>query len=271
MEFSRNEFLYRPLPENKSEIRVLALLPGAYHETVQCVLKHADFEDCLEYVALSYVWGNPSITEPIRLGYEHREPYETLCHFEVTKNLVAALRNIRKITSTQILWVDAICINQENDQERSVQVQKMGRIYSAASKVIVWLGNLVTEEEAAIGLLPGHMQSAWRFLRSMAPQPPSGLSASPDYQCGNSENLAGLEESPLTALATMCDRSWFRRIWVLQEHMLASATVTIRAGGEEMPLEGFLEVIFQVYLMVVDVLPTRASQFIPAIRHRVYR
>ncbi|KAH8716724.1 heterokaryon incompatibility protein-domain-containing protein, partial [Phaeosphaeriaceae sp. PMI808] len=84
-----------------------------------------------EYKALSYVWGSSEMTSTIHVN-------NIQC--QATTNLVSALRHIREKQTTIILWVDALCINQEDTNERNQQVQMMARIYKSAQEVIAWLG-----------------------------------------------------------------------------------------------------------------------------------
>ena len=128
-------YKYSPLSESRS-IRVVTLQPGIRHpsnkpETVYCELEHVRLADNPYFEALSYVWGDPTIRENIILGGSQ---------FSITKNLHAALLRMRKEEISRTLWIDAICINQEDVDERSQQVALMGDIYRAASGAAVWLG-----------------------------------------------------------------------------------------------------------------------------------
>lgn len=84
------------------------------------------------YYALSYAWGPPVFTT-------HRI-YSAEGFIQVTANLWEALRRYREADETKTLWVDAVCINQANIQERSQQILLMRRIYSEAKHVLIWLG-----------------------------------------------------------------------------------------------------------------------------------
>ena len=68
--------------------------------------------------------------------------------FLVRENLWKALTHIRLATENQTLWIDAICIDQQNIQERNHQVEIMGEVYGKATLVIVWLGTLLERESA---------------------------------------------------------------------------------------------------------------------------
>ncbi|KAK0634143.1 heterokaryon incompatibility, partial [Immersiella caudata] len=82
------------------------------------------------YDALSYTWGNLAKTHEMKIGD---------ASLPITTNLYMALRELRR-KHTLTLWVDAVCIDQSNCQERNHQVRMMRRIFSNASSVIVWLG-----------------------------------------------------------------------------------------------------------------------------------
>lgn len=122
---------YSPLDPQKSEIRLVTLLPGKARDAIRCTLSTTSLDSAPEFTALSYAWGDPSKTKPITVD---REP------FDVTVNLELGLRAIRKRWRRRVLWIDAICINQKDVQEKNVQVPQMGRLFSTAPAVLVWLG-----------------------------------------------------------------------------------------------------------------------------------
>lgn len=125
--------LYQTLDSVKSEFRLLILLPpkGSWEsEPVGCKIEHAYLDDPPPYYALSYHWGNPSATLPIRVNGQD---------VQVTTNLEAALRELRA-RGILTVWVDALCINQQDPVEKGLQVMRMGSIYSRAVEVLAWLG-----------------------------------------------------------------------------------------------------------------------------------
>ncbi|OCK94179.1 uncharacterized protein K441DRAFT_483367, partial [Cenococcum geophilum 1.58] len=83
------------------------------------------------YEALSYTWGNPE--EPLSILVNKRE-------VPVTRNLHVALKHLRGETSDVVLWVDALCINQTDDVEKSEHINLMTEIYAHAKSTRVWLG-----------------------------------------------------------------------------------------------------------------------------------
>ena len=122
---------YSPLDPKKAEIRLVTLLPGKTRDAIRCTLCTISLDNAPEYTALSYVWGDPSQTIPIILDGEP---------FDITVNLEAGLRAIRKRWRRCVLWVDAICINQKHTSENNSQVPQMVRLYSEAPTVLAWLG-----------------------------------------------------------------------------------------------------------------------------------
>jgi hypothetical protein len=128
-------YQYDPLPRNDN-IRLLSLLPGENNEDIHCSLSLSFLSEELqqrscEYEVLSYTWGSSE--------RNHRVLIDDL-DFPVTANLFAALRGFRLCSQVRTLWVDAICINQDDISERHNQAQKMPHIFSAAKKVLFWPG-----------------------------------------------------------------------------------------------------------------------------------
>ncbi|KAK3386641.1 heterokaryon incompatibility protein-domain-containing protein [Podospora didyma] len=138
---------YDNLDNDKKTIRILHLLPGRWTESICCRLQTCSLDDSHSFDALSYVWGNAHDTAPIDVGGSS---------FQATKNLIAALRRLRSSVEPRALWVDAICINQRDNSEKTQQVQLMARIYETARSVHVFLG-----ESGILDLIPYVDQQAW--------------------------------------------------------------------------------------------------------------
>lgn len=121
--------------DEKVEIRLVTLEGIDKGGEVICRLDTVRLSDALEYRALSYCWGDAS------------NPSTILCNghrLAVTPNLVSALRCLfskgKAGNLSLTFWIDSICINQTNDEEKRVQVMLMGDIYRQALQVLVWLG-----------------------------------------------------------------------------------------------------------------------------------
>lgn len=150
-------FTYSPLDEGKSEIRLVRFVPEKSDAAVypaapiRLELKHAIVDDALtHYAALSYVWGEATDTVPI---YINDVPHP------IGRNLHAALTQLRQNQGTEStsspswLWVDSICIQQSDVEEKTHQVDLMRIIYGQADLVFVWLGPGTEESDVAMDFI----------------------------------------------------------------------------------------------------------------------
>ena len=126
---------YDKLPSSTA-IRLVNLEGGIAEDTLRCNIITTTLEAQSVYEALSYVWGDENDKPTIQIGTQHED--RQLC---ITKNLAAALRRLRYPSSLRVLWIDSICINQNDIEEKNLQVPLMGEIYRQASRVLVWLGD----------------------------------------------------------------------------------------------------------------------------------
>jgi Heterokaryon incompatibility protein (HET) len=99
--------------------------------SLHCKLFHVSLNENPQYIALSYTWGDPRDTQTIIIGN---------APVPVTRNLYSAMYHLVYYTNTKVVWIDALCINQTDDEEKSWQVQLMKEIYQRADHVSVWLG-----------------------------------------------------------------------------------------------------------------------------------
>src|SRR5436305_9826776 len=138
---------YDKLDPTRNSIRTLQLLPGRWIDDICCNVQTVSLDDSPYFDALSYVWGSPDDTAPIKVNGS--------C-FHATKNLIAALRRLRSGVDAKVLWVDAICINQADKHEKTEQVGLMAQIYKAAGSVHIFLG-----ESGVLDLIPKEEQASW--------------------------------------------------------------------------------------------------------------
>src|SRR5450432_2440442 len=128
--------LYRNLDATSQEIRLVHLEPGEDDGEIYCSMDYKSVQDpSLRYEALSYTWGDPKSTLDITVQGQT---------IPVTEDLWWALKYLRLPNAVRVIWVDAICINQRDIEERRKQVSLMRRIYSSAFRVLVWLGREMT-------------------------------------------------------------------------------------------------------------------------------
>jgi len=132
--------MHQLAPDSK-QIRILNIKSTNDNEPIKCSLEVVNVETDTGFTALSYVWGTYAI-----------QPDTIICddiRFEVTSNCHSALWHLRKKLGSFRIWVDAICINQQDGDEKSQQIPLMGDIYSKSALVYVWLGEDTSEDKSA--------------------------------------------------------------------------------------------------------------------------
>jgi hypothetical protein len=139
-------YQYLPLNEAKQEIRLVTLLPGEFQSDIHVSLTtvRATKHDIPDFESLSYAWGSAEDPQTIFIGVSGQET------LSVTRNMREALPYLRDAKNPRVLWIDAICVNQKDLEERSSQVRRMAWIYSKAKRVIVWLGPASTDSHIAL-------------------------------------------------------------------------------------------------------------------------
>lgn len=195
--------LYSPVASQAGEIRVLELVPGQFTDDLVICLHAVSLHEGSppRYEALSYVWGTGASTSKVNLG-DTSGP-----SLPITANLESALRYLRLPNASRTLWVDALCINQMDMQERSAQVQLMGEIYSAADNVIVWLGP--AEEDSGTMAALVRIRD-WDARSIQLPRDEAVLLAPTMYR--------------------LLNRPWFERTWVVQELALSNHEPVVHVG-----------------------------------------
>lgn len=134
--------IYRPLNHGERSVRLVSIKKGTQESALHANLLYVSLDDAPPYEALSYVWGD--MWNPGRLTLNEHEK-------EITSNLQGALLGLSSEMDDRLLWVDAICISQEDTKERSHLVQLMRVIYTTARQTLVWLGRATTASNLARG------------------------------------------------------------------------------------------------------------------------
>ena len=152
---SMAHYYYKPLTYHDGDcvdFRLLTLEPGRKNESLCASLWHASLDQPPSYEALSYVWGNAMVEagDSAKVNNFKKSQVITLdgCLFPIGENLYSALIHLTNEMEPRTLWVDAICINQDDSFERGRQVRIMSQIYAKSSSVLAWLG--VADEDSDI-------------------------------------------------------------------------------------------------------------------------
>ena len=208
-----------PIGQGSShEIRLLKLLPDVVSQPIRCRIQYAVLDDASipAYEALSYCWGDARPTETIII--------DSAGSYEVTFNLHSALRHIRDTNVSKKLWVDAICINQQDTFEKNQQAALMRYIYSSASNVLIWLGEESENSRAAFQLLQHVLAAKWMDELQ-------GLEKRDLWDVDDNPYNLPLTTNPIWYdLFAIIRRPWFRRAWVIQELAMAPRA-TVMCGN----------------------------------------
>lgn len=190
---------YDPLDGDSAAFRLIRLFPASYGQDLHCELLHAllSAEDCPAYEALSYTWG--TVDRPARISING---YSVI----VTRNLYDALQYLRHPQETRMLWIDAVCINQEDLVERGKQVERMGDIYQHAAQVVVWLGLATPGTDDLFNYMNEQHVRFYRVQDDLT----------------EPRRLKLCEE-----LESLLRRPWFTRVWILQEMAFATAALVV--------------------------------------------
>lgn len=209
--------LYEAMPHENS-IRLLRLHKGISTDLVEFTLEFARLDQTTpEYEALSYVWGLSCRDSYI----VHRPSQKAI---SVTPNLREALENMRWCDRDRLIWVDALCINQGDGKEKGVQVCKMNAVYARASDVLVWLGPDAGGANIAFGALCALANEAFQQQSHQN----ITQTESAYYTTGPHEEPVVFDAVPhileqdvwATVMRFFCS-TWYTRLWVLQEIVLA--------------------------------------------------
>ncbi|KAI4862267.1 heterokaryon incompatibility protein-domain-containing protein [Hypoxylon rubiginosum] len=152
-------------------------------------------ENQIKYEALSWCWGEEEEEFAIIIE-QNDQPYKR----RIKRDLALALKYLRKTNESRTVWIDSICINQKDDNERNHQVQMMSRIYTRAEQVCIWLGEGTEESNVAIRFIKQEVMELNNF----------------DSICSDKKYAHKWQ-----ALMMLMQRPWFSRRWMVQEISLA--------------------------------------------------
>ena len=162
----------------------------------------------------------------------------------ITRNLYAGLKALRFKESTRTIWVDALCINQENIEERNHQVQLMAYIYSGAERVVVWLGDADAGTGPALDMIS---QCENGFETKIDSNENGDLNEEHGYTF---HGVPPSTDPKWKLLGTFLLRPWFKRAWVVQEVALAKVPreVLFVCGTDVIPWERLLKAMYLIFL-----------------------
>jgi hypothetical protein len=246
--FKNLYFKHPPLSQRKNEFRILHLPKrtgrqdllsatafmdiyrrGADSDVYHCTMQNCSLDAPPAFQALSYAWGSGTPTCQIMVN---NQP------FWITHNLACAIHYLTESRDLTI-WIDAICINQKDNKEKSSQVRKMRHIYEQAASVIIWLGKTTMENIGGFRTLK-ELKMIWdqRTESVTAGSQPIFTELEHEVFVNPTRNAthARVKTELIDAISALLSAPWWGRIWVCQELAVAKSAI-FACGYETIPAE----------------------------------
>lgn len=223
----RFDYASVPLQGPEDQIRLLSFLASKNGtESRSCSLEVFTLDAAPRYAALSYVWGSKD------------DPVKWTCNYdgvvEATQNLDAALSHLSDAALSTFnrmdytyLWADAICINQEDLEERKSQVLLMRRIYGRAEHTFVWLGGASASNSTLVDLI--------RLLRTTREKFADIVDLRKWYESSETASLDGFpdrEDARWAQFDIFLSLGWFTRAWIIQELAVSKQPIMLLGNAE---------------------------------------
>jgi hypothetical protein len=230
-----NDFKHHQLDLTQPSVRIIDLLPQQPNGNIRCKVRLILLKARFQLTAVSYEWGSPH-SEKHKIYINERS-------FEIHHNLFTLLTSLLKLHPNdgyENLWIDALCIDQQNNQEKNHQVQQMKQIYQMATNVLVWLGPAADGSDQLCDFLNDFdiPDSAENMALSVAQMSKEQLKSSQ-----NKILYAGIDV--WKACEAFSRRTYWTRTWILQELLLAQWLVLIC---------GYKKIRWQPWAIVLDTL-----------------
>ena len=225
---------YKPL-SHPSSIRLIVLEPGLQSQRISCHFLEGSLNS-QPYEALSYEWGDDVPAEMI---------FVDNVEVKICRNLYEALQHLKWEDKHKVIWIDALCIDQDNPEEKGRQVQMMDRIFKGAKRVVVWLGVEMDGSDRAIDAIARcyNYEHCGTWAKETATTNEQVLQFIDSLFPVRNE-LSGR----ITELVSLAERSYWGRVWIVQEFHLAQDSV-IYCGRKSITLE-----ILTKFCVILDAL-----------------
>ncbi len=253
----QSSYRYIPPNEDPKEIRLLTLHKGNFNADLRITIHTVPLapKDSPSYEALSCVHVLLENSINIQVG---------LRQLPIARNLAEALPYLRYKETPRVLWIDAICVNQQDLKERSLQVKRMADIYRLADRVVVWLGLEKNDSGGGIRILK-HLSSQIQVDWDANIINPASRESQPHWS--DQAKILPYDDEKLLAINELLGRRWFERLWVQQEIRLANRHAIFMCGSDVIAWRSLPRAIF--CLNHKKWSPKRLSPSLRSLRDRV--
>lgn len=213
-QWSSRSFVHTSLSDPRNQIRLLRSTGG--EDGLHFEMAATELKTCPAYLAISYTWGNPRDLRNIRVNG---------ATMTVRQNCYEALSQVLLHEGSTYIWIDSICINQSDDDEKTHQVRMMGSIYAGARHAFVCIG--AQDENSRL---------VYNLIREPGIRGPPYGSAPDRY---------------VHAMHQFGNREYWTRLWIIQECLLARQ-ISILCGSECAHIDALMQCIDTVMASYID-------------------
>jgi hypothetical protein len=225
--------IFTPFCDSTAQIRLIRLLPHAdFNDPVHAIVEIWDRNSAPPFSAVSYVWGEPLPQEAISIDG---------LLLPITPNCLYALKQVRLHHPQDYVWVDAICINQEDMEEKAAQVAMMGEIYAKATRVLACIGpadacsDIVLGAASNIDAVIQELPLSWFDEMDMRLwDPPQDETSTVQF---------------LNTFLDFSERPYFNRVWIVQELFGGRGRTTILCGRDRLDWFDLAEIARRLLLI----------------------
>jgi hypothetical protein len=222
--------LYQYTGLEPRHIRLLQLRQDAPTNKIMCTFTVVSL-DALDtvYTAISYCWGDDALTERVWFGHDQ--------FLTINKSARDILGIAVSNGFSGYCWIDSVCIDQTNDDEKAQQVDLMGEVYSLARQVTGFLGTPSADSDIAMRFAGTLHNRITDLFRSGTPITQGAFHGSA---------ICGWPSPEWSALGRLLKRAWFHRLWIIQEVVVARR-VSLRCAGETIAWNTLAEVVSALF------------------------
>lgn len=223
-------YQYWPL-QGAGSIRMVELLPGSFSDPIDIQIHHRTLSDLPGCHAVSYMWGDPSRIYDVFVNGKT---------VKVTASALKVLQRLRTPETSQLIWIDGICINQEDLGERSQQVSLMRNIYQSAKIVLIWIGDETKYTEKPFEIAKDLSQGYEEIISTRNIEDNGFRQFKTTADIPKLSELENLTREPLWegVMDIFTSRNYFKRLWIVQEIALSTKAVVV-CGGHRISWEIF--------------------------------
>ncbi|KAH7144164.1 heterokaryon incompatibility protein-domain-containing protein [Dactylonectria estremocensis] len=204
------------------QIRILVIEPGKYGDKLICQLETVDLDQKPDFEALSYCWGDKLSMETVLVN-DH--------YHQVTTNLYGALQRLRYNDKPRMIWVDAVCINQKDDNEKAHQVNMMKYIFTTATSTTLFIGDYQDDDiplERTMDEIPpdshAGVEIAFSYLRELAEKKHLWYFERGD-EADAPPNSLKIWYHSTNVILSLINQPWWSRMWTVQEAVLPARPI----------------------------------------------